>query len=248
MTELLQPEFLPFYGILVIVAFLYSSVGHGGGSGYLALMALFSFPTILMKPTALLLNIFVSGISFWFFRKHKHFNFKLFWPFAITSVPAAFLGGTIQIDPQLYKQTLGVFLLLAILRMLGLFGSSTTTTKRPNLPLSLLIGLAIGLFSGMIGIGGGIILSPVIILLGWGNMKQAAAVSALFIFVNSIAGFVGFSASGGQFPIQALALVPIALFGGYFGAHYGSQKLNHNQLRYILAFVLLVASIKLFLI
>ncbi|MEY2924300.1 MAG: hypothetical protein RLZZ337_848 [Bacteroidota bacterium] len=240
--------FIPFAAILALVAFLYASVGHGGASGYLALMALFSFPVGVMKPTALLLNIFVSGISFWFFRKNNHFSWKLFYPFAITSIPMAFLGGYISIDATLYKQILGVFLIIAILRMLNVFGTKQEKQNAPNLFGSLLIGSSIGLLSGMIGIGGGIILSPIIVLLGWGNMKQAAAVSALFIFVNSISGIIGFVSNVGSISAEAWYFIPVVLVGGSLGALYGSQKFNMATLRYVLAGVLTIAAIKLFLI
>lgn len=239
---------IPFLLILMMVAFLYASVGHGGASGYLALMALFAFATTVMKPTALLLNIFVAGISFWFFRKHHHFRWRLFYPFALTSIPAAFVGGAMSINPTLYKQILGFFLVIAILRMLNVFGKGTIQLRKNHLGLSLVLGLAIGFFSGMIGIGGGIILSPVIILLGWGNMKQAAAVSALFIFVNSIAGMTGFLAKGGSVPPEAFYLIPVALIGGSLGAIYGSQRFNGQVLKYLLSTVLALASIKLFFV
>lgn len=247
--DVLEPNILlPFLAILGIVAFLYASVGHGGASGYLALMALFSFPIFIMKPTALVLNIFVSGISFWFFKKNHHFNWKLFYPFVITSIPMAFLGGYISVNATLYKQILGVFLIFAILRMLNIFGSAKEKTQENNLILSLIIGACIGLFSGMIGIGGGIILSPIIILLGWGTMKQAAAVSALFIFVNSISGIFGFMSQGETIPIEVLYFIPVAIIGGSLGALYGSQKFNIKTLKYVLAGVLTIASVKLFLI
>ena len=247
--DLLAPEIvIPFATILAIVAFLYASVGHGGASGYLALMALFSFSPAVMKPTALLLNIFVSGISFWFFNKNKHFNWKLFYPFAITSIPMAFLGGYITIDATLYKQILGVFLAIAILRMFNFRGTENKEIKPPHLIGALVIGSAIGLFSGMIGIGGGIILSPVIILLGWGHMKQAAAVSALFIFVNSISGSIGFAVQGGEIPIEAWYFIPVAIIGGSLGALYGSQKFDMKTLTYVLAGVLIIAVFKLFLV
>ncbi len=243
-----QPYFIGFFLILAVVAFLYASVGHGGASGYLALMALFSFPMMVMKPTALLLNIFVSGISFWFFRKNNHFRWNLFYPFAITSIPAAFLGGYITIDSTLYKQILGFFLAVAIVRMLISYSEKEGSIRDNNLIASLFIGFAIGLFSGMIGIGGGIILSPVIILLGWGTMKQAAAVSALFIFVNSVSGIVGFSVKGGAVPVEAWYLIPVAVLGGSLGAMYGSKEFSGHVLKYVLSAVLAIACVKLFLV
>ncbi|WP_299627547.1 sulfite exporter TauE/SafE family protein [uncultured Tenacibaculum sp.] len=247
--EVLQLEVLvPFLLILVVVAFLYASVGHGGASGYLALMALFTFPVLFMKPIALVLNIFVSGVSFWFFRKHQHFKWKLFYPFAISSIPAAFIGGYISVNAGFYKKILGFFLIFAILKMLNVFGGEKEELKENNLVISLLIGACIGLFSGMIGIGGGIILSPVIVLLAWGNMKQAAAVSALFIFVNSISGLIGFTINKGIVPMEVLYFIPVALIGGSLGAIYGSKKYSMNTLKYVLAGVLTIAAVKLFLV
>ncbi len=180
-----------FLFLLPIVAFLYASVGHGGASGYLALMALFSFAPETMKPTALLLNLFVASISFYYYYKEGHFNKKLFLSFAITSIPFAFLGGIIEVDASLYKKILAVLLVFAILKMLNVFGTKSTSIKKVKLWQGLTLGAIIGFFSGLIGIGGGIILTPIILLLHWGNMKEAAAVSALFIFVNSAAGLVG---------------------------------------------------------
>ncbi len=247
--EVLQLEVLvPFLLILVVVAFLYASVGHGGASGYLALMALFTFPVLFMKPIALVLNIFVSGVSFWFFRKHQHFKWKLFYPFAMSSIPAAFIGGYISVNAGFYKKILGFFLIFAILKMLNVFGGEKKELKENNLVISLFIGACIGLFSGMIGIGGGIILSPVIVLLAWGNMKQAAAVSALFIFVNSISGLIGFTINEGIVPLEVLYFIPVALIGGSLGAIYGSKKYAMHTLKYVLAVVLTIAAIKLFLV
>ena len=239
--------FILFALILICISFLYASVGHGGASGYLALMALFSFPIVIIKPTALLLNIFVSGISFWYFKKNKHFKWKLFYPFAITSIPAAFIGGYLTINTTLYKQILGIFLIIAVLRILGVFGKEQHAEKAVQLPLALIVGCGIGLFSGMIGIGGGIILSPIILLLAWGTTKESAAVSALFIFVNSVAGLVGFLIKNDSFPTESFYLIPFALIGGTLGAIYGSQRFSNVKLTYMLSFVLLLASLKLFM-
>lgn len=237
-----------FLALLGVVAFLYASVGHGGASGYLALMALFAVPVAIMKPTALLLNILVSGVAFLFFTKGNHFRWRLFYPFAISSIPAAFLGGYINVSPVLYKQILGVCLLFAILRILGAFGRENSEQKPMSLSLALLIGFVIGLFSGMIGIGGGIILTPVILLLAWGSIKEAAAVSALFIFVNSVSGMVGYSLGGNGIPQEAFTFVPVALVGGILGGYFGSSRFTNNALKYVLSTVLLVASVKLLLV
>jgi len=236
-----------FLIILPIVSFLYSSVGHGGASGYLALMALFSFAPENMKPTALLLNLFVAGISFYYYYKEGYFNKKLFISFAIASIPLAFLGGTLDVDASLYKKILAVLLIFAILKMLNVFGKESQITKPLKLWQGLIVGGVIGFFSGLIGIGGGIILSPVILLLHWGKMKEAAAVSALFIWVNSASGLIGQISSGVNIEKEAFLLVAIALIGGVFGGYYGSKKINNQKLRYILAFVLIIACGKLIL-
>ncbi|MBU2952063.1 sulfite exporter TauE/SafE family protein [Tamlana agarivorans] len=235
-----------FLAILPIVSFLYASVGHGGASGYLALMALFSFAPESMKPTALLLNLFVAGISFYYYYKAGHFNKKLFLYFAIASIPLAFLGGTIEVDASIYKKILAVLLIFAILKMLNVFGKESDKIKDVKLWQGLIVGGVIGFFSGLIGIGGGIILTPIILLLHWGKMKEAAAVSALFIWVNSAAGLIGQISSGVTIEKERFLLVAIALVGGILGGYYGSKKINNNILRYILAFVLTIACAKLF--
>ncbi|WP_338360094.1 sulfite exporter TauE/SafE family protein [Yeosuana marina] len=235
-----------FLLILPIISFLYSSVGHGGASGYLALMALFSFAPETMKPTALLLNLFVAGISFYYYFKEGYFNKKLFLSFAITSIPFAFLGGTIEIDASIYKKILAILLVFAILKMLNVFGKESNTIKQVKLWQGLIVGGVIGFFSGLIGIGGGIILTPVILLLHWGKMKEAAAVSALFIWVNSASGLIGQLSTGIVIQWESFILVAIALVGGVLGGYVGSKKLNNQKLRYILAIVLVMACLKLF--
>jgi uncharacterized membrane protein YfcA len=199
-----------------------------------------------MKPTALILNLFVAGISFYYYYKGGHFNKKLFIPFALSSIPMAFLGGTIDIDATLYKKILALLLVFAILKMLNVFGKEHEFIKPIKLGEGLLIGGIIGFFSGLIGIGGGIILTPIILLFHWGNMKQAAAVSALFIWVNSAAGFIGQIHSGIHLEKGTFILVTVALIGGVLGGYYGSKKTNNQKLRYILSFVLAIACLKLF--
>ncbi len=231
---------------LPVISFLYASVGHGGASGYLALMALFSFAPETMKPTALLLNLFVAGISFFYYYRAGFFNFKLFMVFAITSIPLAYLGGKVNVDDQLYKKILAVLLIFAILKMLHVFGKEHDRIVAVKLWQGLIIGAIIGFFSGLIGIGGGIILSPVILLFHWGKMKEAAAVSALFIWVNSASGLIGQFSRGITLEKTSFLLVAIALIGGTLGGYFGSKKINNTKLRYILAFVLLIACTKLF--
>jgi uncharacterized protein len=180
-----------FFILLFVVAVLYSSVGHGGASGYLALMAIFGMAPELMKSSALVLNLFVSLTSFLLFFKGGHFNWKMFLPFALASIPASFWGSTIFIDPVSYKKVLGILLLFPVFRFFFYPNPKLEEKKASNFPLSLLIGGCIGFLSGLIGIGGGIILSPILLLLKWTDQKQTAAISALFIFVNSLAGIAG---------------------------------------------------------
>jgi uncharacterized protein len=234
-----------FYGLLFLVAFLYASVGHGGASGYLALMAIFSFTPDVMKPTALLLNLFVSLTSFIQFYRGKHFDWKIFLPFAIASVPMAFVGGLISIDNFVYKKILGLLLIIPIIRFLFFNTVAADDLKKSNTVLSLVIGAGIGLLSGMIGIGGGVILTPVLLLLKWTDMKKAAGISALFIFVNSIAGLAGQLTKGIQFSADMYAFVAIAFAGGVCGAYFGSLKFNQTILKYMLAVVLMLAAYKL---
>lgn len=237
-----------FILILPVVAFLYASVGHGGASGYLALMALFSFAPTMMKPTALLLNIFVAGIAFFHYYRAGHFNTKLFFSFAATSIPFAFIGGMIEIDASIYKKILGALLVFAILKMLNIIGKESEKSKEIIIWKGLIVGALIGFFSGLIGIGGGIILTPIILLLHWGNMKEAAAVSALFIWVNSIAGIFGQISSGVEIKSESFILAAIAFTGGFLGSYYGSKKYNNKVLTKLLAVVLITASIKLILV
>ncbi len=234
-----------FYFLLFLVAFLYSSVGHGGASGYLALMTFFSFAPETMRPTALMLNIFVSLIAFIQYYRSGHFRWQLFWPFAIASIPAAFIGGLIVVDATIYKPILGALLLFPVVRLAGVKFNTEKTRKEQTLFASLLIGATIGFFSGMIGIGGGIILSPVILLLHWANMKQTAAVSALFILANSFAGLAGLFTKGFDFRTEMVWMIVIAFSGGLAGSYLGSKKLNTTFLKKLLAMVLLMASIKL---
>lgn len=234
-----------FYCLLFLVAFLYASVGHGGASGYLALMVLYGVAPEVMKPTALLLNLFVSLTSFIQFYRGGHFKWKIFLPFAIVSVPMAFVGGLITIDTFIYKKILGILLLVPIVRFLFFSTVTVDDLKKSNVPLSLLIGAAIGLLSGMIGIGGGILLSPVLLLLKWSDMKQAAAISALFIFVNSISGLAGQLTKGIHFTPDMYTYVAVAFVGGLCGAYFGAIRFNKVVLKYLLAMVLILAAYKL---
>lgn len=239
--------FAIFWILLLAIAFLYASVGHGGASGYIALMMLFDVAETSIRPTALLLNIGVSSLSFFQFWKAGHFRWRIFVLFALASVPSAYIGGLIQLDAFWYKKILAVLLLFPVLRMWGFFDKKQpeAENKPVFIPLALLIGATIGLLSGMIGIGGGIILSPVLLLFGWANMKESAAISALFIFVNSGAGMVGLYQKGLIISNEMIYMLIFALIGGGIGAYWGAKIINSMQLKKILAIVLLIAIIKL---
>lgn len=232
------------FACIPLMALLYAIVGHGGASAYLALMALLSFSPESMRPTALILNLFVAGISFIQFWRAGYFKPKLFGVFALSSIPFSYLGGLQEVDENLYKKILGLLLLFAIARMLGVFGKSQTE-REVNWPIGLIVGAAIGYLSGLIGIGGGIILSPVILLLGWGNVKETAAVSALFIWVNSLAGLLGQIQSGIVVAKELYLLLALAIVGGIIGATLGSKKISFKNLNWILCGVLILASVKL---
>lgn len=239
---------LYFFILLPIVAYLYSSVGHGGASGYLALMALFSFPPDVMKATALTLNLFVAGIAFLAYYRGGHFKLGSVLPFLLTSVPMAYLGARVNINPQTYKIILGVVLLIAILRMVFQPSRDFESTKKPQFAIALIVGAALGFFSGMIGIGGGIILSPLLLLLHWANVKETAAASAIFILLNSASGLVGIYQTGYHFSQYIYLMVPLGVAGALAGSYSGGFKFSSNTLRYVLSSVLLMASFKLFLL
>lgn len=234
-----------FYVLLFVVAMLYSSVGHGGASGYLALMAIYAFTPGVMKPTALILNLFVSLTSFTQFYRGDYFKWKIFLPLALASIPLAFAGGLITMEATIYKKILGSLLFIPVIRFLFFANIPDEELKKSNLAFSILIGSLIGFISGLIGIGGGIILSPILLLLKWTNQKQTAAISALFIFVNSLSGLAGQLTNGISISPDMLTYVAVAFAGGICGAYLGALKFNQNVLKNTLAVVLMMAGWKL---
>jgi uncharacterized protein len=235
-------------GLIFIAAGLYSSVGHGGASGYLAAMALFGMAPAVMKPTALVLNIIVAAIATFKFVRAGCFDKSLFWRFAAGSVPCAFLGGSIAIPTQFYKPIVGVVLLYAAGRLAFTSTSSKTPEGRSIANwLSISLGMAIGLLSGLTGVGGGIFLSPLLLLMGWATVKQSAGVSAAFILVNSIAGLLGYLTKFPTLPSSLWLWSIAAAAGGWLGAAYGSQRIGSKSLQRLLAMVLVIAGVKLIL-
>ncbi|MBK9060032.1 MAG: sulfite exporter TauE/SafE family protein [Flavobacteriales bacterium] len=231
--------------LIAFVAFAYAMVGHGGASGYLALMALAGMSVVVMRPTALVLNLFVSAISFTLYARSGHFKWSTFWPFAVLSIPAAWLGAHVVLDPVIYKRILAVCLLFAVAKLFGFFGKGKDGLQPIPLVWGLLIGSALGFVSGMIGIGGGILLSPVLLLFNWADMKTTAATSALFIFVNSAAGIVGAFGNGETLGTEMVPWIIAAVLGGLLGSWIGAKRLNELRLKQALGIVLLFASVKL---
>ena len=231
--------------LLAFVAVTYAMVGHGGASGYLALMALWGFPQEVMRPSALVLNLFVSTIAFVQFARAGHFRWHLFWPFAMMSVPMAWLGAQVVLDGALYKKVLAGCLLVAVARMLGLFGKGKGSERPLHLPAALLVGAVLGFASGMIGIGGGILLSPLFLLAGWGDAKVTAAISAAFILVNSTSGLAGALGRGETLDPTMWPLILVAVVGGLAGGWIGARRLPEPRLRQVLGAVLLLACVKL---
>lgn len=243
---------LPFAALAVLVflvAGLYSSVGHGGASGYLAALSFFAFSPMEASTTALMLNLLVAGtgaINFW---RAGHLSLSLTLPFLVTSVPAAYLGGLLHVPTRTYEVLLAIVLLFAAVRLFlpESRRSAAATTPKRRLVAALLLGAGIGLVSGLVGVGGGIFLSPLLLLMGWANPKQAAATSALFILANSASGLLG-RVSSGQLAIGLLApLVPIAFPAGLLGSYLGARHVPSPWLRRLLGVVLLVASTRLVL-
>ena len=245
--ELNDTAWMLLFLLLPVAAFFYASVGHGGASSYLMLLTLFQVAPLQIRPAALLLNMFVAGFAFLTYRKTCRFQHRLFWSLVLFSVPAAFVGGTIFIEAALYRKILGLLLLLPVARFLNLFPEKKGAQIVRKFWMAPLLGLLIGFISGLIGIGGGILLSPVLLLSGWASLRETAAMSALFIFLNSAAGFLGTGAFQPVISTELWLLMPGTIAAGMLGAWYGAFRFNLITLRYLLTAVLLFASVKLLL-
>jgi uncharacterized protein len=232
--------------LFFVGAALYASVGHGGASSYLAIMGLFSLAPDVMKPTALALNILVASVATFKFYRAGLFSWRLFWPFAAASIPAAFVGGAVMLPARWYKIVVGVVLLYAAVWMFrSALRPISKETHSPPLWAALLAGLAIGFLSGLTGVGGGIFLSPLLLSMGWAETRATSGVAAPFILVNSIAGLLGHIASVSQLPPNVPVWGAGALIGGWIGASYGSKRAPVPVLRQLLSLVLVVAGVKL---
>lgn len=228
------------------VAILYSSVGHAGASGYIAVMSLLSVAPPEIRPIALTLNILVASIGTWQFWRAGHFSWSLFWPFALLSVPAAFIGGYLNLPTHIFKVLVGIVLLFSAAQFL-LRPPAEADPKRPPVTVAVAIGGILGLLSGLTGTGGGIFLTPLLILLGWARTKSAAAVSAPFILLNSASGLLGNLSATKSFPSFAVVLLIAAVIGGSIGSYFGSRRLPHMAIKRLLAVVLTIAGFKLIL-
>jgi uncharacterized protein len=232
--------------LFFVGAALYASVGHGGASSYLAIMGLFSLAPDVMKPTALALNILVASVATFKFYRAGLFSWRLFWPFAAASIPAAFVGGAVMLPARWYKIVVGVVLLYAAVWMFrSALRPISKETHSPPLWAALLAGLAIGFLSGLTGVGGGIFLSPLLLSMGWAETRATSGIAAPFILVNSIAGLLGHIASVWQLPPNVPVWGAAALIGGWIGASYGSKRAPVPVLRQLLSLVLVVAGVKL---
>jgi uncharacterized protein len=234
--------------LILIAAVLYSSVGHAGASGYLAAMALFGLTPEVMRPSALTLNVLVASLATYRYTRVGQNDFKLLLPFVIASIPASFIGGMIHLPANVYKPLIGIVLLLSAVQLFRTARRSAASdgmTKTPPLPLALATGAGLGLLAGLSGTGGGIFLSPALILMHWAPTRCVSGISASFILANSIAGLLGNLSSVQALPSALPFWAAAALLGGWLGTHLGTRRLTIPGIRYLLALVLVIAGGKM---
>ncbi len=238
---------LAIAALIFVVALLYSTVGHAGASGYLAAMALFGVAPVVMKPTALTLNIIVALIGTVRFYRAGFFSWRTFWPLVVTSIPAAFLGGALTLPIPIYKSIVGVVLLYSAVRLFFSAAAATENEDATLVPIwiALCLGAVIGLLSGLTGVGGGIFLSPVLLLMRWTTTKETSGVAAAFILVNSIAGLLGHASAVTFLANDITYWAPAALIGGWIGTELGTRVLPIAGIRRWLSVVLVLAGLKL---
>lgn len=236
--------------LILVAATLYSSVGHAGASGYLAAMALFGLAPEVMRPSALALNVIVGSIAVVRYTRAGQNDWRLLLPFVVTSVPAAFLGGSIHVPGEYYRPLVGVVLLLSAVQFVRTAQAAPARdagAHRPPVAAAMAAGLAIGLLAGLSGTGGGIFLSPVLLFAGWARTRLASGVVASFILLNSLAGLAGTTISIGALPAALPVWAAAAVVGGLAGTQLGTRMLPIPGIRYALALVLVVAGLKFLL-
>lgn len=225
---------------VALVAFLYSSVGHAGASGYIAVMGLAALSPALIKPTALVLNVLVASIGSWQFLRAGHFRWRLFWPFALLSIPLAFVGGALDLPTEWFKRLVGLVLLVSAVNF-AWRPAEAIPRGAPALPTAMASGGVLGLLAGLTGTGGGIFLTPLMLLMRWARTREVAATSVVFILVNSLAGLAGNASAARAIPWLAWPLAAAALLGGSLGSWMGSRRLPVTAIKRLLAVVLVIA-------
>jgi uncharacterized protein len=234
--------------IFFVIAALYGAVGLGGGSSYLAVMGIMGLPPEVIRPTSLALNILVASIGTWKHVRAGQFSARIFWPVVAASIPFAFLGGRLSLPTELYRPVVGIVLLYAALRLWqSARGGQQITNPAKRLPvwLALIAGAVIGLVSGLVGIGGGIFLGPLLLLAGWADTREAMGITAAFVVVNSVAGLVGRYSVVPELPPSLIIWLIVVGVGGWIGAEFGSNRLNPFILRRLLALILLAGGLRL---
>src|SRR5207302_592351 len=229
---------------IALIAFLYSSVGHAGASGYIATMTLFGIAATEIRPTALVLNILVAMIGSFQFWRAGYFSWKLFWPFALLSIPAAYFGGYLQPSASVLRILIGVVLLFSAARLVFRRSDPAQVTS-PSKPTAIGVGAGLGFLSGSTGTGGGIFLKPLLLFCRWAQIRQAAAVSALFILVNSIGGIIGYLTAVHSVPALGIYLALPAFICGAIGSYFGSRRFPARTISILLAIILTIAGAKL---
>lgn len=244
----MQFELYLLIPLIFISALLYSSVGHGGASAYLASMALLGIAPETMRPAALVLNVAVASIALYKFYRVGAFSAQLFFPLAIAAMPMAFVGGLVTLPGHVYKPVIGLVLLYAAWVVFRRSSQAYhVNLKLPKTPVLLAVGGVLGLLSGLTGVGGGIFLSPLLLFFRWAEVRVISGVSAAFILVNSLSGLAGVMTKSPTLPATLPYWVLAAVIGGYIGAEYGSKHLATPAIRKALAAVLLIAGAKMLL-
>jgi len=232
--------------LIFFAALLYASVGHGGASGYLAVMALLSVAPESMRPAALALNVLVSSIALYKFYRVKAFSLQLLLPIIVGSIPFAFVGGLISLPATIYKPIIGVVLIVAAWQIFVQSKHVPTTIKQSPSKFALFgMGSGLGLLSGLTGVGGGIFLSPILILMNWAETKMISGIASAFILVNSLSGLAGVLTQNYVLPNGLIYWALAAVSGGLIGAEYGSRRLANPTIRQLLALVLVIAGMKM---